>query len=76
VLVRLSIGLLPAGLTIYGKQFNPAIAVRALGFFDDLQGDQLSPAAKRTIRNAVDSVRLDSLPALPSRGTIGEGLPQ
>jgi hypothetical protein len=69
--------LLSAGLTIYGKQFNPAVAVRALGFFDDLRGDQLSPAAKRTIRNAVDSVRLDSLPALPSRGTIGEeGLPK
>ena len=24
--------LLSAGLTIYGKQFNPAVAVRALGF--------------------------------------------
>jgi hypothetical protein len=28
--------LLSAGLTIYGKQFNPAVAVRALGFFDDM----------------------------------------
>lgn len=69
--------LLSAGQTIYGKQFNPALAVRALGFFDDLKGDPLSPAAKRTIRNAVDSVRLDRLPALAPRGTIGEeGLPQ
>jgi hypothetical protein len=69
--------LLSAGQTIYGKQFNPAVAVRALGFFDDLRGDQLSPAAKRTIQNAVASVRLEGLPALPSRGTIGEvGLPQ
>ena len=69
--------LLSAGQTIYGKQFNPAVAVRALGFFDDLKGDQLSPAVKRTIQNAVASVRLDSLPALPSRGIIGEvGLAQ
>ena len=69
--------LLSAGQTIYGRQFNPAVAVRALGFFDDLRGDQLSQAVKRTIQNAVASVRLDSLPALRSRGTIGEaGLPQ
>ena len=68
--------LLSAGLTIYGKQFNPAVAVRALGFFDDL-GDRLSQTAKRTILNAVASVRLDRLPAFRSRGTIGEeGLPQ
>jgi hypothetical protein len=69
--------LLSAGLTIYGKQFNPAVAVRALGFFDDLMDERLSPAAQRTILNAVASVRLESLPALSSRGTIGEeGLPQ
>ena len=69
--------LLSAGQTIYGKQFNPSVAVRALGFFDDLKGDPLSPASKRTIQNAVDSVRLDSLPALLSRGIIGEeGRPQ
>jgi hypothetical protein len=69
--------LLSAGQTIYGKQFNPAVAVRALGFFDELKGDRLSPAAKRIIGDAVASVRLDSLPVLPSRGTIGEvGLPE
>jgi Nucleotidyl transferase AbiEii toxin, Type IV TA system len=64
--------LLSAGKTIYGRQFNPALAVRALGFFDDLKGDQLSPAAKRTLQRAVRAVRLDSLPLLPRRGTIGE----
>ncbi len=69
--------LLSAGQTIYGRQFSSPVAVRALGFFDDLKGDQLSMAAKRTIQHAVASVRLDCLPALPSRGTIGEvGLPQ
>ena len=31
--------LLSAGRTIYGKQFNPAVALRALEFFDDLKGD-------------------------------------
>ena len=45
--------LLSAGQTIYGKQFNPAVAVRALGFFDDLEGDQLSLAARRTSQHAV-----------------------
>jgi hypothetical protein len=64
--------LLSAGQTIYGRQFNPAVALRALGFFDDLKGDQLSPAAKRTILDAVATARLDNLPALPPRGTIGE----
>jgi hypothetical protein len=64
--------LLSAGQTIYGRQFNPALAVRALGFLDDLKGDQLSPAAKRTILDAVATVHLDSLPALPPRGTIRE----
>src|SRR5712691_6954372 len=69
--------LLSAGQAIYGKQFSPSVAVRALGFFDDLRGNQLSLAAKRTIQNAIASVSLDSLPALVSRGIIGaERLPQ
>ncbi|MGH9454913.1 MAG: nucleotidyl transferase AbiEii/AbiGii toxin family protein, partial [Terriglobia bacterium] len=50
--------LLSSGQTIYGSQFNPAVALRALGFFDDLKGDQLSLAAKRTIQHAAASVRL------------------
>jgi hypothetical protein len=68
--------LLSAGQAIYGKQFSPAMAVRALGFFDDLKGDQLSPVAKRTIQKAIASLSMDSLPALVSRGIIADERPQ
>jgi hypothetical protein len=61
------VSLLDAGQTL-GTLLS-AVALRALEFFDDLKGDPL--------RNAVASVRLDSLPELPPGGTIGAvGLPQ
>src|SRR5258708_1022911 len=65
--------LLSAGQTIYGKQFNSAVAVRALGFFDDPQGGHLSPPTRRTIQNAVAAVGPGALPAPPSLGANRRG---
>lgn len=63
--------LLAAGRVIYGSRFQPAVALRALAFFDDLAGSPPAPC-EQTLRKAVSRCS-GSLPAVPSRGKIGGG---
>lgn len=49
---------------IYGNQFNPQNALKALVYFDDGDLPSLSAVVKRQLRRAVQAVDLDRLPIL------------
>ena len=53
---------LAAGSVVYGRSFNPMIALKALSFFDDLP--TLSPDVRKRLSIAVASVDPASLPIL------------
>ncbi len=53
---------LSAGQAIYREQFNPQITLKALSYFDDVQG--LTEDVKRCLQNAVKDVDLSTLPKL------------
>ena len=64
---------LPKGLgfakTIYGEQFNPYITLRMLSYPPALEG--LSPADRRQLEKAVESVDVGNIPCPAPRGLIG-----
>jgi len=55
---------LSAGQAIYKDQFNPQITLKALSYFDDIQG--ITPQVKRNLQDAVRNVDLKKLPSLES----------
>jgi hypothetical protein len=75
-LIASGIGLstvLSAGAVIYGSQFNPLIALKALAWFGDGNLSKLPAATKARLEAAVRAVDLDKLPILNS-GNGGRGL--
>ena len=55
---------LSAGKAIYQEQFNPQITLKALSYFDDVQG--LTDDLKHCLQHAVRGVDLGTLPQLES----------
>ena len=58
---------------IYGRQYNPAMTLQALSYFDDLP-EPLSLSVRRALTEAVKSVSLRDLPQLTAAHKIGEKL--
>lgn len=56
--------MLSAARVIYGDQFNPLIALKALAYYDDLALRDLSSAVRRDLMTAVKRADPASLPAL------------
>lgn len=55
---------LASAQALYGPQFNPQIALKALSFFDEGDLRRLSKATKDRLAQAVREVDLDRLPAI------------
>jgi hypothetical protein len=55
---------LASAQALYGPQFNPQIALKALSFFDEGNLRRLSKATKDHLAKAVREVDLDRLPAI------------
>jgi hypothetical protein len=53
---------LRAGQAIYKTQFNPQITLKALSYFDDVQG--ITPEIKKQLQETVKAVDLENLPEL------------
>jgi hypothetical protein len=56
--------ILGAGRAIYGSQFTPELTVRALTYFDDLQGPPLSEDQKKSLLRAAKAVRFARIPSI------------
>jgi hypothetical protein len=67
---------LASALALYGPQFNPQIALKAVSFFDEGNLRRLAKAAKDRLAKAVREVDLDRLPTIARathpRGTNNE----
>ena len=65
---RLSLaeGLAAAG-AIYGKEFNGALSIKALTFFEDGDLHSLTPEARKKLLEAATSVNLKELPFVAAR---------
>lgn len=55
---------LASAQALYGSQFNPQIALKALSFFDEGNLRRLSKATKDRLAEAVRGVDLDRLPTI------------
>ena len=76
------VGMLNAGLTlaeglatagaIYGKEFNGALSLKALTFFEDGDLPSLSSDARKTLLGAATSVNLKELPLVAARPGLCE----
>lgn len=68
---------LPAGIAcaaaIYGPQYNPALTLQALSYFDDLH-EPLPQQVRIDLLAAVKGVSLSSLPAVTASQGIGHGV--
>lgn len=53
---------LSAGMAIYGDQFNPQITLKALSYFDDVDG--IADPVKKRIQDAVRNIDLQCLPEI------------
>ena len=62
---------LSAGKAIYKSQFNPQITLKALSYFDDVQG--ITPQVKTRLQDAVLNVDIQNLPSLSSIDDISPG---
>jgi hypothetical protein len=58
--------MLSAARVIYGDQFNPLVALKALAYHDDLSLRALSPAVRRDLIAAIKRTDPNKLPALPA----------
>lgn len=66
--------ILGAGQAVYGGQFKPELTVRALTYFDDLQGTPLSDNQKAELQQAARNVDLARIPVMPpTRGLAPSG---
>ena len=64
---------LAAGNVVYGRNFNPLITLKALSFFDDLEG--LSLEVRDRLRAAVAAVEVTKLPVLRAFAVRGDHQP-
>jgi hypothetical protein len=64
---------LAAGSVVYGRTFNPLITLKALSFFDDLEG--LSVEMRDRLRAAVAAVEVTKLPVLRAFAVRGDYQP-
>jgi hypothetical protein len=64
---------LAAGSVVYGRNFNPLIALKALSFFDDLES--LSLEVRDRLRAAVAAVEVTKLPVLRAFAVRGDHQP-
>ena len=62
--------ILGAGRVVYGSRFSPELTVRALTYFDDLQGPPLSEEQKRSLLRAARAVSLARIPMLAGKPGI------
>jgi len=58
---------LAAALAIYGKEFNGALSLKALTFFQDGDLPSLTPEARKKLLEAATSVNLKKLPSVVAR---------
>lgn len=58
---------------IYGRQYNPALTLQALSYFDDLR-EALPQDVRAALRAAVRSVSLPNLPTIRALQGIGDGV--
>ena len=58
---------LAAAAAIYGKQFNGALSLKALTFFEDGDLPSLTPAVQKRLLEAATSVNLKELPMVTAR---------
>ena len=61
--------ILGAGRAVYGAQFRPELTVRALTYFEDLQGPALSDQQKAVLLAAAQRVQLTQIPTMT--GALG-----
>ena len=72
--IGLSDALAAAG-TVYGKQFNGALSLKALTYFADGDLPQLSPGTQEQLRTLARQVNLKQIPVLQARnGVTAEGI--
>ena len=72
--IGLSDALAAAG-TVYGKQFNGALSLKALTYFADGDLPQLSPGTQEQLRTLARQVNLKQIPVLqPRNGVTAEGI--
>lgn len=58
---------LGAAAAVYGREFNGALSLKALTYFDDGDLPSLSPAMKNTLRELARNVSLNSIPRIASK---------
>ncbi|CAN5453761.1 nucleotidyl transferase AbiEii/AbiGii toxin family protein [soil metagenome] len=66
--------MLAAGLAIYGPNFSPQSALKALVYFDDPTLAELPFTVRHLLRKAVRSVDMDALPDVQPRRPRSEGV--
>lgn len=59
--------ILGAASAVYGPQFNPELTLRAMTYFEDLEGPPLSDEQRRVLSRAAASVQLARIPIFTSR---------
>jgi hypothetical protein len=66
---------LAAAATVYGKQFNGALSLKALTYFADGDLPQLSTSTQEQLRTLAGQVNLKQIPVLQARtGVTGKGI--
>jgi hypothetical protein len=63
---------LAAAVAIYGKEFNGALSLKALTFFEDGDLPRLSSEARKKLLGAATSVDLKELPFVAPRTGLSE----
>jgi hypothetical protein len=58
---------LAAAAAIYGKDFNGALSLKALTYFEDGDLPSLTPAVQKRLLGAATSVNLKDLPLVAAR---------
>src|SRR5258707_8849725 len=64
---------LAAAAAIYGKDFNGALSLKALTFFEDGDLPSLTPAVQKRLLEAATSVNLKELPLIMARPGLSPG---
>jgi hypothetical protein len=64
---------LAAAVAVYGKEFNGALSLKALTYFEDGDLPTLSPATQKRLRTLASEVNLKQIPRVPAKlGLTGE----
>jgi hypothetical protein len=61
---------LSAAVAIYGKEFNGALSLKALTFFEDGDLPSLTPEMRKKLLGAATSVNLKELPVVAARSGL------